>query len=171
MRVLKKYAFSICMLVALIVGSLVGAFASDGFVNAISPLGDIFVNIMFTLVVPLVFITIVSSVINLDRKTKLTKILIITLLVFVITSLISSILALCGVLIFKPTSNIVPVEGEVGEKVGFLQAFSKAITVPDFVNLFSKSNMLALIIFAITFGICLRLVDKENKMGKGFNII
>ncbi len=168
MKVLKKYGFFICMLLALIIGTIIGLFASDGFVSNIAPLGDIFVNLMFTLVVPLVFFTITSSIARMNKKVKLTKILVTTIIVFVVTSLISSILAVLGVVIVKPTSNIVPGEETPQEPVGFLQAISNAITVPDFYHLLSKSHMLALIIFAIIFGICLRMVDKENKVGDVF---
>ena len=171
MKVLKKYAFSIFMLLALIVGSLLGLFASDKFVDGIAPLGDIFVNLMFTLVVPLVFFTIVSSIANMDKKAKLSKILYKTIIIFVVTSLISAIVALIGVLIVKPTSNIIPSDGESSESVGFLKSVSEAITVTDFFNLLSKSHMLALIIFAIIFGICLRLVDKQNKVGPGLEVV
>ena len=61
------------MLLALIVGTLLGFFASDKFVSTISPLGDIFINLMFTLVVPLVFFTITSSIANMNKKVKLSK--------------------------------------------------------------------------------------------------
>lgn len=171
MKFLKKYWFSLCMLLALIVGTLLGFFASDKFVSTISPLGDIFINLMFTLVVPLVFFTITSSIANMNKKVKLSKILTKTILVFIITGLISSVVALIGVLIFKPTSNITPVETEMASSTGFLKALSEAITVPDFYNLLSKSHMLALIIFAIIFGLCLRKVDKNSKVGKGLEIV
>lgn len=171
LKVLKNYLFSIFMLLALIIGTILGLYASDEFVSTISPLGNIFVNLMFTLVVPLVFFTITSSIANMDKKVKLSKILTKTILIFIITSLISSVIALIGVLIVKPTSNIIPVEGEPAKPVGFLQAISEAITVSDFSNLLSKSHMLALIIFSIILGICLRKVDHESKIGKGLEVI
>ena len=159
------------MLLAIVIGTIIGLFASDGFVSGIAPLGDIYVNLMFTLVVPLVFFTITASIANMNKKAKLSKILTITIAVFVVTSLISSILALIGVLIVKPTSNVTPVPGEPAQSVGFLEALSQALTVPDFFNLLSKSHMLALIIFSIILGISLRFVDKENKIGHGLEII
>ncbi len=171
LKILKNYWFSICMLLALIIGTILGLYASDGFVSTVSPLGDIFVNLMFTLVVPLVFFTITSSIANMDKKAKFSKILTRTLIIFIVTSLISSVIALIGVLIVKPTSNITPVEGEPSESVGFLKAISEAITVPDFFNLLSKSHMLALIIFSIILGICLRKVDSEGKVSKGLEVI
>ncbi len=172
MRILKKYGFSICMLLALIIGTLIGLFASDGFVSGIAPLGDIFVNLMFTLVVPLVFFTITSSIANMDKKAKLSKILTKTVIIFIITSLISAVIAIFGILIVSPTSDITPpVDGEPAAPVGFLQAISEAITVPDFFNLLSKSHMLALIIFSIILGICIRKVDKEGKVSKGLEVL
>lgn len=171
MKILKKYAFPISMLIALTVGTILGLFASENFIDNIAPLGDIFINIMFTLVVPLVFFTITSAIINMKGKAKLTKILLVTIIVFIITSLISAIIALLGVLIVKPSSNIIITDSEAGTQTSFLQAVADAITTTDFVNLFSKSHMLALIIFAIILGLCIRKVDKENKLGKGFEII
>ncbi len=160
------------MLLALVIGTLIGLFASDGFVSGISPLGDIFVNLMFTLVVPLVFFTITSSIANMDKKAKLSKILTKTVMIFIITGLISAVVALVGVLIVSPTSNITPPAGsEPSESVGFLQALSEAITVSDFFNLLSKSHMLALIIFSIILGICIRKVDKDGKVSKGLEVL
>ena len=170
MKFLKKYAFPILMVISLIVGTLLGLFASDKFIENISPLGDIFINIMFTLVVPLVFFTITSSILNMKNHVKLSKILLTTIIVFVITSLISAVIALIGVLIVKPSSSIIVDNAESGSKVSFLQAIANAITT-DFVGLFSKSNMLALIIFSIIFALCLRKVDKEKSLGKGFEVI
>lgn len=171
MKIFKKYFFSICMLVSLVVGTLLGLFAPDNFVSGIAPLGDIFINLMFTLVVPLVFFTVTSSIANMNKKAKVSKVLIKIIIVFIITSLVSSIFALLVVVFIKPTSNIVPVAGESVESVSFLQALSEAITVNDFFSLLSKSHMLALIIFSIIFGICLRKVDTESKISKGMLII
>ncbi|MGN1201277.1 MAG: dicarboxylate/amino acid:cation symporter [Candidatus Caccovivens sp.] len=171
MRILKKYGFSICMLLALVIGTIIGLFASNDFVANISPLGDIFVNLMFTLVVPLVFFTITSSIANMDKKAKLSKILTKTVIIFIITSIISTIVAIVGVLIVNPTGNVTPVESDPVTPVGFLQAISEAITVTDFFNLLSKSHMLALIIFSIILGICIRKVDKEGKISRGLEVL
>lgn len=171
MKVLRRYAFPLCMIMALIVGTLLGLFATDKFVQNIAPLGDIFINTMFTLVVPLVFFTITSAIVNMKGKAKLSKILLITIAVFVVTSLISALLALIGVLAIKPSSNVIAEDGEAGTKTSFLQAVADAITTTDFVGLFSKSHMLALIIFSIILGLCLRKVDTENRVGKTLEVL
>lgn len=159
------------MLVALVVGTLLGLFATDKFVESIAPLGDIFINMMFTLVVPLVFFTITSAIVNMKGQTKLSKILLGTIIVFVITSLVSAVLALLVVLVIKPSSNAIVEDGTTGTKTSFLQAIADAVSTADFVGLFSKSNMLALIIFSIILALCLRKVDKENRIGKTLEIL
>ena len=68
MKVLKNYWFSITMLLALVIGTLIGIFASDKFIENISPLGELFVNLMFTLVVPLVLFTITTSISKLPKN-------------------------------------------------------------------------------------------------------
>lgn len=171
MKVLRRYAFPLCMIMALIVGTLLGLFATDKFVQNIAPLGDIFINTMFILVVPLVFFTITSAIVNMKGKAKLSKILLITIAVFVVTSLIGALLALIGVLAIKPSANVIAEDGEAGTKTSFLQAVADAITTTDFVGLFSKSHMLALIIFSIILGLCLRKVDAENRVGKTLEVL
>lgn len=168
----KKYLFPISMLIALIAATFVGIFANDTFVSNIAPLGDIFVNLMFTLVVPLVFFTITSSIANMNKKTKLSKILAKTFLVFVITSAISALVMLFAVVFVKPSNGInISINGDEQEKVNVLAQIASALTVNDFASLFSKSHMLALIVFSILFGISLRYVDKENKISKGLETL
>ena len=160
------------MIVALISATLVGMFASSTFVETISPLGDIFVNLMFTLVVPLVFFTISSSISNMNKTCKLSKVLTRTFLIFVITSAISALLMLGAVLIFNPSDGInIDVSGNEQEKVNILEQIASALTVSDFSQLFSKSHMLALIVFSIIFGISLRIIDKEKKVTHGLEIL
>jgi Na+/H+-dicarboxylate symporter len=69
------------------------------------------------------------------------------------------------------TPNIELVKSSV-EKVSILKQIASALTVSDFNNLLSRSNMLALIIFSIIFGIALNLVEKDKKIvGKIFNTL
>ena len=172
MNKIKKYSFVISMFLALILATIVGIFASDKFVTTIAPLGDIFVNLMFTLVVPLVFFTISSSIANMNKKSKLSKILTKTFLVFIITSAISALLMLIVVLFVDPASSInINITGEEQEKINILEQIAQALTVSNFADLLTKNHMLALIIFSLIFGISLRYVDKESKISKGLEIL
>lgn len=168
---IKNYIFPILLIVSMILGSIVGIFFPN-FSENIKPLGDIFLNLMFTLVVPLVFTTIVSSISNMSSIKRLTKILRNTFIIFIITSFIASLIMLIFSLLFPVTTpNIELVKSSV-EKVSVLEQIASALTVSDFNNLLSRSNMLALIIFSIIFGIALNLVEKDKKIvGKIFNTL
>lgn len=168
---IKNYIFPILLIVSMILGSIVGIFFQN-FSENIKPLGDIFLNSMFTLVVPLVFTTIVSSISNMFSIKRLTKILRNTFIIFIITSFIASLIMLIFNLIFPVTTpNIELIKSSV-EKVSVLEQIASALTVSDFNNLLSRSNMLALIIFSIIFGIALNLVEKDKKIvGKIFNTL
>lgn len=168
---IKNYIFPILLIVSMILGSIVGIFFPN-FSENIKPIGDIFLNLMFTLVVPLVFTTIVSSISNMSSIKRLTKILRNTFIIFIITSFIASLTMLIFNLLFPVTTpNIELIKSSV-EKVSVLEQIASALTVSDFNNLLSRSNMLALIIFSIIFGIALNLVEKEKKIvGKIFNTL
>lgn len=168
----KKYWFPISMAISLIAATLTGMFASTTFVNTIEPLGDIFINLMFTLVVPLVFFTISSSIANMSKKVKLSKILSKTFGLFILTSTISAIFMLIVLIFINPTSHLNISVGETNqEKLNALTQISQALTVNDFSQLFSKSHMLPLIIFSILFGVSLRFIDKENKISSGLETL
>lgn len=168
---IKNYIFPILLIVSMILGIIVGIFFPN-FSENIKPLGDIFLNLMFTLVVPLVFTTIVSSISNMSSIKRLTKILRNTFIIFIITSFIASLIMLIFSLLFPVTTpNIELIKSSV-EKVSVLEQIASALTVSDFNNLLSRSNMLALIIFSIIFGIALNLVEKDKKIvGKIFNTL
>lgn len=168
---IKNYIFPILLIVSMILGSIVGIFFPN-FSENIKPLGDIFLNLMFTLVVPLVFTTIVSSISNMSSIKRLTKILRNTFIIFIITSFIASLIMLIFSLLFPVTTPNIELIKSTVEKVSVLEQIASALTVSDFNNLLSRSNMLALIIFSIIFGIALNLVEKDKKIvGKIFNTL
>ena len=168
---IKKYLFPFLMILSMILGSIIGI-QFPNFSETIKPLGDIFLNLMFTLVVPLVFTTVVSSISNMSSIKRLTKILRNTFIVYILTSFIAALIMLFVNLLFPiSVPNIELISSSV-DKIGVLDQIVSAITVTDFSMLFSRSNMLALIIFSIIFGIALNLVEKENKIvGNIFNTL
>lgn len=171
-KIFKNYKFPILLLIAIILGSIVGIYYPDA-CKYLKPFGDIFLNMMFTIVVPLVFFTIVSSISNMSSIRKLSKILKTTFIVFIVTSLISTLVMLVACLIFNPVGSATYdlVSSQV-EKVNVLEQIVAAVTVTDFSMLLSRSHMLALIIFSIIFGISLCLIEKkEKKVGKIFEVI
>ena len=160
----KNYSFPILLLTGIAIGSVIGIILGEK-ATVLKPFGDIFINLMFTAVVPLVFITISSAVGSMINMKRLGMILGYMLLTFVVTGAIASIIIIIAVKIFPPAAgvNISIPTPEAVKPVSLGEQFVKAVTVSDFPQLLSKSNMLPLIIFSVLFGTCVSLVDDEKK--------
>ena len=161
----KNYKFPIILLCSIIIGCILGIVLKEDAV-VLKPLGSIFLNLMYTIVVPLVFFTISSSIANMVNLKRLGKILKYVFLVFIMTSAVAGILMLGVVKVIDPVgdANIVLEQGEATE-ISIGEQIVSALTVTDFSNLLSRSNMLPLIIFTILFGIGVALT-KNDKLAK-----
>lgn len=150
---LQSYSSILLLLGGIIIGSILGLIFKDK-VEVIKPLGDIFLNLLFTAIIPLIFFTIASSVANLEQTEKLGKLFMIMIAVFLSTILISAIVMIVAVYLFPIHQSIilskVPLEniqsGSIGEQIAQL------LTVNDFFELLSRKSMLALIIFSFLIG-------------------
>ena len=158
----KNYKFPIILLFSIIIGCILGLILEENAV-ILKPFGTVFLNLMYTIVVPLVFFTISSSIANMVNLKRLGKILKYVFLVFILTSAIAGILMLGIVKIINPVgdTNIVLEQGEATE-VSIGDQIVQAITVTDFSNLLSRTNMLPLIIFTILFGIGVALTKNDK---------
>ena len=70
----KNYRFPIILLSGIMIGAVIGVIFGEK-AKVLAPLGDIFLNLMFTIVVPMVFISISSAVGNMVNMKRLGKIL------------------------------------------------------------------------------------------------
>lgn len=161
----ENYRFSITLIISIAIGSIIGLIFGEK-ATVLKPFGDIFLNLMFTAVTPLVFITIASAVGSMVNMKRLGKILGNMFLVFVVTGLIAAVLILVVVKIFPPAAgaNI-----ELGattelEKLSLADQVVQALTVNDFSKLLSRSNMMPLIVFSIIFGYCVSAVGGEDNI-------
>lgn len=161
---LKNYRFPIILLLSIIIGSIIGLKWGEK-ATVLKPFGDVFINLMFTIVVPLVFVTIASAVGNMVSMKRLGKILGGLFGVFVATGLVASVIIIIVVTAFPPAQgvNLALTMGDPVEKVSIGEQIVQALTVNDFSELFSKENMLPLIIFAILFGICVANIDDPDR--------
>ena len=166
----KNYKFPIILLFSIIIGCILGIILEEDAV-VLKPFGIIFLNMMYTIVVPLVFFTISSSIANMVNLKRLGKILKYVFLVFILTSAVAGILMLGVTKVIDPVgnANIVLEQGEATE-VSIGDQIVQALTVTDFSNLLSRSNMLPLIIFTILFGIGVALT-KNDKLAKSLENI
>lgn len=161
----ENYRFSIILLGSIILGSILGGVMKDK-ASLFKPFGDLFINAMFTIVVPLVFVTISSSVAGMSNMKRLGNILKSLLLVFFSTGFVASIIIIIIVLIYPPAQgislNLPPAEALKPFQTG--DQIVAALTVTDFPQLISRSNMLPLIIFSIVFGLCVNMIGEKGKV-------
>jgi len=165
------YRFPITLLSAIILGSIIGLVMGDK-ATIFQPLGTIFINAMFTIVVPLVFVVISSAVASMSDLKRLGKILGYIILVFVITGAIASIIMLVTVKVFPPAQgfNLKLEAGQTIQPLKTVDQIVKAITVTDFPELISRQNMLPLVFFSIFFGLAVAMLgEKGIKISNGLD--
>ena len=89
----EQYKMPILLLGGIAIGAIIGIVA-PGFGTKLKPLGDIFLNLMFTIVVPLVFASIASAVGAMVNMKRLGKILGSTVLTFLVTGMFAGVCVL-----------------------------------------------------------------------------
>ena len=166
--VAKNYRFMALMIACMIAGAIVG-WVAPGFGNAIKPLGTVFINMMFCIVVPLVFSSIASSVANTQSRKRAGKIMGTTVATFVVTGAIAALIMFVLVKIFPPV--LTPWAEIPSESMGDYASLSDMIvnffTVSDFSGLLSRRAMLPLIVFSVLFGFAVNLNGgSETPVGK-----
>lgn len=161
-KVWKNYKSSIFLIISIIIGTIIGIIFKEK-TNKIKALGDLFINMLTCIVIPIVFLNITISIGKMNKPKRIGKVLITTFIVFLATSIISALLGIIA-------SNITPLitgtkiisETTTPEKINFLDKFANTLTVSNFNELLSVNNMIALILASIIFGIALNKT-KETK--------
>ena len=171
---LKTYKSVIILLAAIIIGAIVGIVFKEK-AAVLSPFGDIFLNLMFVVIVPLIFLSISTSIARMKQPKRLGKIMITIIAMFVVTSLVAVFVGLAVAYPIKLVStedgNIIKasLEAEDGaleseeEEQTILDRTVSALTVNDFSKLLSKSNIIAIIVFSILFGIAMNVAGEKAK--------
>ena len=156
--VAQNYTFLAIMLGAMILGALFGWLAPSA-ATAIKPLGTVFINMMFCIVVPLVFSSIAGAVANMKSRRRAGKIMGVTVATFVITGAIAAVIMFLLIQVFPPV--LTPWTELQAEEMGEYATISDMIvnffTASDFVGLLSRRAMLPLIVFSILFGFAVNL--------------
>lgn len=160
----KQYRMTILLFLSIVIGTILGLLLKED-AKVLKPFGDIFLNLMFTIVVPLVFFTIASSVSSMIDLKRLGKLLGVMLGVFFITSLLAAIFMLFSVKTIDPvgSASILIEAGEKVEEISIGERIVEAITVNDFSSILSRSHMLPLILFSILFGLGTSMLKEEGK--------
>jgi Na+/H+-dicarboxylate symporter len=160
----RSYGFSILLIVSICVGSILGIVVKKEAV-VFKPFGDVFLNLLFTAIVPLVFFSIASTVAGMPNMRRLGKILSAMLFVFIVTGLVASVIMAIAVQFYPPAAGIMlDLNIPAGlEKFKTSEQIVNAFAAPDFLDILSKKNMLALIIFSILVGLAAASIGEKGK--------
>ncbi len=158
-KILKNYKSTIILIGGIILGTIVGLIFKEK-ATILSPLGDIFINLMFVVIVPLVFLTISSSIIKMENPKRLGKIMIVIILVFLLMSLVAAFIGIGTTHAIKiidsvnqsEIMNLLDTSITNTQKLNILERTANLLTVNDFYKILSKDSIIAIILFAIIFG-------------------
>ena len=173
-KFLSNYKSTIILLVAIIIGAIVGVIFQEK-ATILKPLGDIFLNLLLVIIVPLIFLTITTSIAKMKTPKRIGKIMCTIIGVFIITSLIA---VLIGFLFTFKTKLVNPEDTEKIKSSLSEQTSSsdddeddltiadrtvQLLTVNDFQDLLSKGNIIALLIASIICGIAINMTGEKGK--------
>ena len=171
----KNYGFLLLMLLGIGAGCVVGAIfpvvkngageiVAPG-ATVLEPLGTVFINLMFCVVVPMVFCSICSAIANMESAGKAGRIMGITVAVFLVTAAIASALMYGVVRLIPLVRGEYPAmeEGTV-QSLDIGALIVNFFTKPDFFELLSRKAILPLIVFAVLCGFGIQLSGGRKSM-------
>lgn len=161
----KTYSSLFLLLSGIVAGSIAGVIFGER-IAIIKPIGDIFLNLLFTAVIPLVFFAIASAIAHIDAGKKLGSLLGIMSLVFLATILISAFLTIVAVWIFPIHQEITLThDTNITQPGNWGDQITRLITVNEFYELLSRHNMLPFIIFSGLVGFA---TMRTGQLGQSF---
>lgn len=174
-KFLSNYKSTIILLVAIIVGAIVGIVFQEK-ATILSPLGDLFLNLLLVIIVPLIFLTITTSIAKMKQPKRIGKIVVSIIGVFIVTSIIAVLVGFASTYFIKLVN---PEDGEkirtsleettaeedteTEEELTIADRTVQLLTVNDFSKLLSKDNIIAVLIFSIIFGVAIHLTGEKAK--------
>lgn len=182
-KFLSNYKSTIILLAAIIVGAIIGIIFQEK-AAVLKPLGDLFLNLLLVIIVPLIFLTITTSITKMKTPKRLGKIMVTIIGTFVVTSIIAVFVG------FASTYFVKLVNPEDGEKIKqaleqdvgndetseeekedeptIAERTVNLLTVNDFSKLLSKDNIIAVLVFSILFGVAINMAGERGKQVKEF---
>lgn len=173
-KILNNYKGTIILIGAILIGVIVGLiFKNDAAI--LKPFGDLFLNLLLVVIVPLIFTTITSAIIKMESPKRLKKVISRIFIVFAIVSVIAAVIGVASTYSFKlvdvkDTNKIMDLledNGTETEELSILDRTVSLISTNDFANLLSRDNIIALLIMSILVGLAIRMGgNKTEKVGK-----
>ena len=165
-KIFKNYSSSLILLSSMLIGLIIGLILKEK-ANIFTPLGNLFINLLSTIIVPLIFVTITLSIAKITPVNVL-KLLKSIILVFIIMSLLAVFTGVISTKAYRFVSKNNTIEltsnNETNiESTNYLEKTVNMLSVNDFNKLLTKDNMIALIVVSIIVGMATHKVRDKNK--------
>lgn len=178
-KFMKNYKSSIILVISVIIGTIIGLIFKEK-ASILSPLGDMFINMLLVVVVPLIFLSITVSISKIKSAKRLGKIMITTIITFIITSLVAVVVGFVSTykinLVDTERVNDIKsslIEDTKIEELNILERTAKTLTVSKFSDLLNTDNLIALLVFSVIFGVAINMAgkmgDKAREVLESFN--
>ncbi|WP_305808800.1 dicarboxylate/amino acid:cation symporter [Staphylococcus epidermidis] len=182
----KKISLPTQVIIALVLGVIAGLllYGQDDVANYIKPFGDVFLNLIKMIIIPIVFCSLALSISNLGDSKKVGSYGWKAILYFEIITTIAIGLGLIIGNIFKPGSGLDPdklPKGDITKYQSSAHSAEQATTYGNHLidtlvhivptNLFesmAKGELLPIIFFAVFFGLGLAAIGEKAEPVKGF---
>lgn len=170
-KIFKNYKSSFILLGSIIIGTIIGLIFKEK-ASVVKPFGDLFINLLLVIVVPLIFLTLSTSIGKMKQPKRIGKILTTVFIIFIITSLISVLVGIISTrtftlveiqntdLIKETLDNSISTSNQ---NVNYIEKTVNMVSVSNFVDLLNRDNMIALIVFSILFGISINITGSHGK--------
>ncbi|WP_276915996.1 dicarboxylate/amino acid:cation symporter [Aneurinibacillus aneurinilyticus] len=155
----------------MVLGLLFG-FLSKQYGQAVKPLGDIFINMIKIVIIPLVFSVIISSIASMGNLKKVGKLGFKTLVYFEIITTIALIVGLLVTNLTQPGVGVNINQLEAGDIHKYTETAEHTKPIDVLVGIFSpnlfkslaEGKILPVIFFAVMFGIALASIGEKGKV-------
>ena len=159
----KNNWFMLTMVLGMVAGAITGWLWPGA--TVLEPLGTIFINMMFCVVVPMVFFSISSAVANMVSAKKAGKVMGVTVVTFLCTAAIAAVIMYIIVRIIPVVPvGFEPVETADATEISIPTLIVNFFTKPDFTELFSRRAILPLIVAAILFGFGVQMAGGKETL-------
>lgn len=160
MRFFRAYRSSILLVASLVCGALFGVYFPEQ-AKYLEPIGAMFLNLLFTIIVPLVAVSVITSIASLGTGKHISKVLFVVFSISVIMAVIGASIVVVAACMYNPVQGVnITIPQNAATEIAQFDIVT-LFTTSDFINIFSKNNMLPLIVICILVGLAITRVKEQ----------
>lgn len=161
----SAYREPLILIAFVFAGAIIGITLGDK-AAFLYPIGQIWLNLLFVLLVPLIFFSISSSIAGIADTKRVGKLLILTIGVFIVTAAIAGIFMFFVTGLFGVDTSVQMEAGEAANEIASSSVGDQIVntfTVNDFPLVISRGHILALIVFTVFFGVTVSVLGEQGR--------